>query len=148
VEDSLAGIYGYTGPDFAVINSTWRATGAAAIEAQRFLRPVVDAIEDGLNKLPIYAGWTTRGVQFDAQTLALYKEGSIIQESAFTSASREWKHFEGNVIMRIFSRDARMIEGISQQPGQKEVLFRTGTYFRVAKVEKEADITIIYMVEV
>jgi len=147
-DDSLVGIYAYTGPDYKIMNTVYRISSAAGPAARSSLRPLVDAIEEGLGKLPAYTGWTMRRIPMTARELSAFTEGRIVKEQSFVSASRRWPRPGGNVFMHIYSKSGRMIEGVSKFPGQQEVLFRPGTYFKIDKVVPEGDTVRIYMIEV
>jgi ADP-ribosyltransferase exoenzyme/Fibronectin type III domain len=77
----------------------------------------------------------------ELQIKNIYTEGSIINTKAFTSATysenaiidaiRSRKY---TVLIRIEGKNGKLIEDLSTFPTEKEILFKTGTNFKVNKV--------------
>jgi hypothetical protein len=77
----------------------------------------------------------------EAQISSIYVEGSTINTKAFTSATysedaiieaiRSRSH---TVLIRIEGKNGKLIEDLSTLPAEKEILFNTGSNFKVDKV--------------
>ena len=105
-------------------------------------------VNDALGKLPKFNGTVTRGTDLNAEDLARYQPGQVVEERAFTSTGIGYK-FGGNVHYTIKSNGMRAAD-FSQgaNKSEKEVLFKAHTFFLVHKVEKKGSTTYIEMEEV
>ena len=121
----------YTGSQYKLINTALRS-GGDVLAKYRFL---VDAINDGLGKLTPYTGEVRRGVSLAPEIAKQYCLGCEVEEKAFVSATT------GNVYAKqpyqfiIKSKTGVYIAPISSAPMEEEVLFKSGTYFKVTKVK-------------
>jgi len=119
-----------------------------AFEAQTAL------INQALDKLPssVYNGEGKvlyRAVNFtDEEVARLFKEGGEFTENGFASTtysqeaiSTYMRDVPKNVLLRIEGKTGKLIEDISLKPGEKEVLFKSGTKFEVMKIDISADPT-------
>jgi SPP1 gp7 family putative phage head morphogenesis protein len=112
---------------------------------------MVSAMDDALELLPVHKGATTRFMGIDASGLddflARYTQGAIIEEKAYTSATRgDGSAFNKdglvpggpNVILRIQSKSARSVHEKLAAVGvdEQEVIFPRGSKFKVAKIVK------------
>ncbi len=149
----LAGVIGYTGPDYSALNSALRAGKPGTYQAY------IDAANQGLDKLPDYTGAVYRGTTLDPKYLAPYQVGQVVQEAAFTSTSHDPSvatAFQGgapppgkvNVTYIIQSKHGKEVENISYYGGEAEVLFKSGTKFKVLNRTDGAGSTTIYLEEV
>ncbi len=113
------------------------------------LTPENQAIADNLNaaldKLPKYQGRVLRGEKLpDGVTLETYIApyvnalGKEITIKPFWSTSYK-KPYPGQVQFQILSKSARKIELYSSRPEQAETLYKTGTKFKVHKIEYLSD---------
>ncbi len=136
-------IRNYINGGYVSVNESLRA-GSMTAAQHVYARLVNSAID----KLPKFTGTVTRGTTLDASQLAAYKPGHVVAERAFTSTGVNFK-FGGNVsytIKAIGKRGGDFSTGANV--GEKEVLFKTNTYFLVHKVEKKGSVTHIEMEEV
>jgi ADP-ribosyltransferase exoenzyme len=77
----------------------------------------------------------------EAQIASIYVEGGTINTKAFTSATHSEdaiidaiRNRPHNVLIRIEGKNGKLIEDLSTLPAEKELLFKTGTNFKVDKV--------------
>ena len=154
----MAAVTAYTGPGvgswtYAELNHLLRtaARGGAAVPAQYddWRRTVSDA----LAKLPDYpARNLKRMVTLSPEEVGRYVPGRVVTETGFTSTSYrpskiEGIAFTGNVRFVIHGRHGKRIDGISEIPGEREVLFDAGTRFRVLRRRDKSGVTEITMEE-
>jgi hypothetical protein len=68
---------------------------------------------------------------------------------AFTSASRQEENaFYGNVLLIMTSKNGRILSDHSATPELDEVVFLSGTRFRVVAVERNGDDAVIELEEI
>jgi len=104
-------------------------------------------LNDALDKLPNYQGVVGRGATVKPDVIMSYKEGMIIEERAFTSASKG-TGWSGNLKLKITSKTGTDVNALSMHPGENEVLFKSGTRFKVTKVSTHANTTHVEMEEI
>jgi hypothetical protein len=140
----LAHIKAYTGSYFGPTNKQLRDGLMTEEIWSHALR-----LNEALDKLPDYKGIVGRGVYVPnvAEFMKGYQVGMIKEERAFTSAAKG-KGFGGKVKYQIQSKTGKDVSTYSQHSGEKEVLFKSGTRFRVVKIEQDYDVNIIHMEEV
>ena len=116
-------------------------------------------LESALKKLPNYEGVVFRSTQIGDEKLfaSLLREGSIVSDKDFLSASRSHKiedvfssRLEEGVFMAIRSRTGKSVEEVSNlSTTQKEIVFKPGTRFIFEAVQKRPDGShIVYLDEV
>lgn len=120
-----AAIIAYTGSHYGPVNKQMR-TGAMTQEQWNYAK----SLNAALDRLPPHVGVTERGSSVPANELAQYQPGIIIEERAFTSTGKG-KKFSGNVSFEIHGRTGRDVSKLSSHPHEKEVLFKSGTRFKV-----------------
>lgn len=118
-------IVAYSSNVYAETNAALRA-GVMNEERWRHVKELNKA----LDKLPAYEGETHRGASLSPKQVALYKRGMIVEERGFMSTSKG-KGFKANVKFSIKGKTGRNISRLSLHPGEREVLFRSGTRFKV-----------------
>ncbi|MEM6104971.1 ADP-ribosyltransferase [Mycobacterium sp. 050272] len=97
----------------------------------------VDAVNRALDKLPIYDGVGVRGTNVPPEVLERYQPGRVVSESAFVSTSTDpaaarSPAFPGNTEFRILSTSTgRDISAYSVHPGERELLFPSGSKFYI-----------------
>ena len=119
--------------------------------AKRDYQEHIKFINAALNQLPNYEGVVFRGSKVEPKQLAQYQVGEIVTEKGFTSSSSNLavaQNFSGNVLYTIFSKTGKKIRDFSEFPGEDEVLFRSGTKFKILAIEKKDGKTLIKMMEV
>lgn len=124
------------------INAAFR-TGEGIDE----LKPLIDAMESGLSKLPDYSGEVFRGVkesrlgkQGFRDFVSLHKVGNTIEYTGFTSSTMDYtESLRGRLKLRISSVAGKSIADFSVKPEQQEALSKTGSKFKVADKTTRAD---------
>ncbi|ORA16991.1 hypothetical protein BST12_20170 [Mycobacterium angelicum] len=147
--EDLSALADYTGSGYLDLNSALRTT---TLDASQYAR--IGALNQALEKLPVYEGTVVRGSDLSAEVIAQYKPGEIIIEKAFMSTSTDPEiaqsaTFAGNVEFRILSKTGRNISSVSMFPNEQEILFPAGTKFFVLSktVDQSTGKTIIDMME-
>ena len=108
-------------------------------------------LNDAINKLPAHVGSVYRGHQprdLDA-LLAVHHYGAIVAWPGFTSTTLDrGEAYDGDVLFVIQSRTGKALGPYAHNPKEKEILFRTGTRFRVTFVDVDEDGVTIELEEV
>lgn len=95
----------------------------------------VKSLNAALSKLPDHVGTVYRKADLSPSTFALYTQGKIVEERAFTSTSKSASVWSGLYKYEIQSKTGKDISRLSNHPNEQEVLFGNGTRFRVAGVQ-------------
>lgn len=135
----------YTGHSAQQINAELRSN-KPSLKALSFAR----ILNRALNKLPYYKGNVWRDVDLPEKALAAYSAGEVVTEKGFVSSSRdEFERFDSARPHRllIHSKNGKIIEKISVLPLEYEVLFRSGTKFKVLKRTQEKGYLLIELQE-
>ncbi len=135
----------YTGHSAQQINAELRSN-KPSLKALSFAR----ILNRALNKLPSYKGNVWRDVNFPEKALAAYSVGEVVTEKGFVSSScDEFERFDSARPHRllIHSKNGKVIEKISVLPLEYEVLFRSGTKFKVLKRTQEKGYLLIELQE-
>ena len=122
----LVAIRSYTEQAFRFLNKALREGGSEASKYRNF----VEVLNSALSKLPNYTGEVGRGTSLPADALAEHQVGATLIYKAFTSTSTETGHDEIHRFI-IRSKTGKRIAPFSVFSGEDEVLFRSGTRFRV-----------------
>ena len=144
--ENAAALEGYTKYSATINSKLWHGKSDPAHDAQ------VKSINAVLDKMPVHSGTVFR--QADLATAAKagrYKVGATITEKGFTSATtKRDTGFGGNTYMVIHSRNGKQVWDHSRHPKEREVMFKSGTKFKVLSVAHHHDkeITVIHMLEV
>lgn len=108
--------------------------------------PVIDSAKSGMNKLSmapdiVFVGTTFRGMDMaESKVHALFVEGSEFSDAGFMSSSLEkGSAFDGKAQITIKSKTGVKIQDVSVFDNEKEVLFKPGTKFDVAKKTQDKD---------
>jgi hypothetical protein len=134
---------GYTGSHYVALNTALRA---GMMTEQQYVH--VANINRALGKLPNMVGTVYRGRKDSAAHL--YKEGMIVEERGFTSTSTNemfsvnWAGGPTGTKFQITSKTGKSVKDFSQHPQENEVLFKSGSRFKVTKVSGST----VHMVEV
>lgn len=135
-------VSGYTGSGYKGINAGLRN---GILEEHVWKQ--VDNINSALGKLPDYRGEVRRQAVLTAEQYGAYQVGKIVEERGFTSTSKkqDWSWTSGaGTDFFITSKTGKDIESLSHHKSEQEVLFRSGTRFRITKREGKK----VYMEEV
>lgn len=135
----------YTGHSAQQIHAELRSN-KPSLKALSFAR----ILNRALNKLPSYRGKVWRDIDLPEKTLAKYSVGEVVTEKGFVSSSRdEFERFDSARPHRllIHSKNGKIIEKISVLPLEYEVLFKSGTKFKVLKRTQEKGYLLIELQE-
>jgi hypothetical protein len=140
-------IRNYIDGGYTSINSALRKDAESMSPKHQMYKKIMN---DAMAKMPQYKGEVTRGTYLTTAQIAKYKVGEVVEEMGFTSTGIGFS-FSGNVhykIKAIGKRGADFSKGANT--GEKEVLFRSNTFFLVKNITKDPvkDKTVIEMEEV
>lgn len=157
--EEAASIYHYTGDSYWHLNYSLREKNV-----DEFHKAFGNVINGALSKIPRFNGVTYRGLSMEAKDLQRYRSAldskSLIVEESFLSTSADAKlasAFNGNdprVFIEISGKNGRYIDDLSshgknfQKYGEEEVLFKSGSRFRVTKIDDSGDVLMMYLDEV
>jgi hypothetical protein len=135
----------YTGNSYAQLNAQLRA---GVMDEKQWI--MANGLNGALSKLPDHKGTVYRRTSGPSVNVNLYKEGMIVEERAFTSTSTKSSFVDqGAVKYYITSKTGKSIEKISKYgKNESEVLFRSGTRFKIQSVTKGKTSTVVKMEEV
>lgn len=132
----------YTTPFFATINTALR-TGKINARNAAFAA----VLNRALSKLPKHKGMVFRELDdFPEDVLAGYIKGAIITEKAFTSSSL-LNSMSKSYRFVIHSKAGRRIEEFSALKNEREVLFKSGTKFKILSRQDKNGIILIELEE-
>lgn len=105
-------------------------------------RAFEELLNSGMDKLPKYNGDKVfRGVKGNEAILAkTWKEGDNVSFNDFKSTSTKASvanEFAGDVVYEISNPKGRNICGVSCLPGESEVLFKSGSNFKVKEIKPD-----------
>jgi len=141
-KEEKSAVADYTGSAYRAINAGLRS---GVLEEHQWQQ--VDRINSALGKLPDYKGEVKRQAMLTAEQFGAYQVGKIVEERGFTSTStkKDWSWHVTGTDFIINSKTGKDIEKLSLHGStEKEVLFRSGTRFRITKREGKK----VYMEEV
>jgi len=131
IEDLVA-VKGYITEDYGVIDAALRQVDMAELER---LDAYIRVATSGLYQLPAYRGSVYRGATLSDEIVARYIPGAIVREHAFVSTvANPAIRFSGNTMFVIASVNGRDVSMFSDHPEEGEVVFFTGTLFKVLAV--------------
>lgn len=125
-----AHISAYTGNGYKTANQSLRA-GVMNEKVWNHTK----RLNESLDKLPAHVGTVRRGTTLSSAEQNLYVQGMVVLERAFTSASTG-KGFGGNTLYEIKSKTGRDVKKLSMNASEDEILFKSGTAFKVVSVNK------------
>jgi len=108
---------------------------------------LVRTLNSALSKFPNYQGFVKRGTELPADVLGQHTKGAVVTYDSFTSTSTGPGHYNIHDFM-IFSRTGKPIMSLSKFDDEKEVLFLSGTQFKVLDRFEQGPRTIFIMKEV
>jgi hypothetical protein len=141
-------IWIYTSPDefYREINRQFRED-----DASHTTLAFASLLNRAIRKLFRHAGYVYRGItvqDLDA-FMADYAANDVHTWASFTSSSRQRdKAFDGNVQFIIASKSGAVLGNHAVEPEQEEVLFGTGSKFRVVAVERRDDVAVVELEEI
>ncbi|MPM00634.1 hypothetical protein SDC9_46862 [bioreactor metagenome] len=152
----LVCMYNYTDHDYLYLNPLMREG-----LSNRFVKEYTRQMTSALNRLPKYKGTSFRG--FATESPVAFTEGKIITYKEFVSSSTDPETSEDYItrqdlpfkyFLKISGKSGRYIDDISaagknfkSTENENEVLFNANTSFKVIRIEKILDYTVIEMEE-
>ena len=138
----------YMGSGYGCINSV-----LFGVKKDVDVKPITTSLNQALKKFPRYDGFVARGTALPETVFNEHKVGAVITYNAFTSTSVRASIAEGfsqrsgkKSFFLIYSHSGRPVMGLSQ--GEGEVLFASGTKFKVLNHEKDSESSYFLMREV
>lgn len=120
----------YTVSGYAGINQFLR--GQRSDKSAPSLQKLIELVNRALDKMPPFKKEVFRGDSLPDAVLVQHKVGEILTYKAFTSTSKS-RLFQYPHCLRISGKSGRDISQLSHSPGEEEVLFKSGTKFKVLK---------------
>lgn len=125
---------------------------------RKALQHHADIIQKGLNDAPDYVGKTYRKQGFAekdrwVEFIDQHRQGNIVKKKAFMSTSYDKKVIKDygdelyQVEIEVESKTGSIIETISANPSDKEVLFKYDSMFEVTKLDIDDNLAIIKIKE-
>ena len=142
-EEQMISIYAYTAGAYKDLNSALRKGNKKEIDKTAFF---ASSLDSALKALPNYTGEVYRGTQLPPNVLKTYNVGSTVSDPAFLSTS-VMGHYPGPHQMKIKSKTGKVISPFSSHPSEVEVLFAPNTKFKVVKISKNADNSVLFELE-
>jgi NAD:arginine ADP-ribosyltransferase len=128
-----AAIRQYTGNDYKELNAVLRRSDAVSSDVVAYR----DYLNRALDRLPHYVGMVIRGVSPFEGWAEIYKPGQTVTELAFTSTSTSPSGgYNLPLTFVIRSLTGADISSLSANVGEREVLFKAGSRFRVESVNR------------
>lgn len=121
-----ASIVAYSGSHYNGVNAALRA-GVMTEEQHHY----AVLLNSSLDKLPPYVGVSYRKASMPESAKGLYQPGMVIEERAFTSTSKNSSTWHGDLRFEIHGKSGRDISKLSSHPDESEVLFKSGSRFKV-----------------
>jgi hypothetical protein len=107
----------------------------------------VDRLNQTLDKLPDYEGFVVRGATLPIEIKAQHSKGKIVTYEAFTSTSTKSKPW-GDQTFLIYSKTGKPVMNISMANSEYEVLFKSGTKFKVLDISGKENSELFIMKEI
>lgn len=137
-------IVGYTVDYYKNLNHSLRIG-----KLEKNTKQYAEILNNALDKLPSHKGIVYRSIRggLSERDLERYQVGEVVKEEMFTSTStltsEQLPFFDGGVKFEIKSKNGKKIDHLSMVDFEKEVLFKSGSTFRVkSKTENRGVITI------
>jgi hypothetical protein len=147
-DEQLAAVRRYINTDFAMVDTVLRTLDHARLkELDEFIRQVTY----GLFQLPSFRGVVYRGTTLSDKAARHYVPGHVVFERSFVSATADpARRYPGNTTFVIASVNGRDVSPLSDSPEEQEVVFFTGTWFKVLATEQDvtAGELYIYLAEI
>lgn len=109
---------------------------------------VITVLNQALDRIPNYQGWVFRGTNLPLSVRQKHRKGNIVNYKAFASTSTA-NGWGGQDQFMIYSKTGASIDYLSNSRGENEVLFATGTRFKVLETvyDKDTDVKLYFMLE-
>lgn len=132
-EEELSALKFYSNSGYGCLNSYLRSTD----HRDENIDYMIQVMNSGLDKLPSYQGVVKRGASLPDSIREAHSVGTVLEYDAFTSTSTN-HGFSGKDMFIIQSQSGKPIMGFSSHRSENEVLFKSGTKFKILdKTEKD-----------
>jgi hypothetical protein len=152
-KEEKTAIFGYSDNEYFALNRYLR--GVANPKNPEYQENYKNLLSNALSASnDKFQGWVFRGIRAAAADIQKYydshQSGKPVTHVEFTSTSYTiGSEFGGNVKFSIYSKRGVKIENLSMHgAAEKEVLFNTGTQFKVISIREDSGITYIKMEEI
>lgn len=125
----------YTGSQYEILKHALKYGSPEEKQKYQFL---IDAINTGLTKITPYEGMTRTGVSVNDRDD--YQVGQIFTHKSFLSSTLGKAYSTRPYQLMIKSKSGAYIAPISSAPMAEEVLFKSGTSFRVLSIENDGHV--------
>ena len=145
---ALAALKRYLADDFETIDAALRNLDPAKLAA---LDGYIRLVTYSLFELPSFRGIVYRGTSVPAEASANYIPGTVVFEHAFIRATADpSRRFPGDTTFVIASINGRDVSDVAPEREAREVLFFTGTRFKVLAVETDDvfDHRVVYLADI
>lgn len=139
-DDEKVILYAYTYELFHPMNRGLRQQKLEDIDA------LVQVLNNALAKFDDYKGLVKRGVNLPPEVLAEHEVGAVVTYAGFTSTSVS-KGFAGKHQFVIKSKHGKLIDKFSSAPTEEEVLFKSGTKFKILDRKEKQDGSVDFVME-
>lgn len=132
-EEELSALKYYSDSGYGCLNSYLRSSD----NRDENIDYMIQVLNRGLDKLPSYQGVVKRGASLPESIRESHAVGAVLEYDAFTSTSTN-SGFSGADMFIIQSQSGKPIMGFSAHRSENEVLFKSGTKFKVLdRTEKD-----------
>jgi hypothetical protein len=149
--DDVAVVQSYIGDGYKKLNKALRSSPNAA--QQQF----ADQLNSALDKLPPHIGEVYRLTKLTPEQVAQLQPGTVYSDPAFTSTSAKEDFLQGqtgdyqaahNTDITIKSKTGKDVSSFQEHLDEAEVLFKSGTKFRVVSNKRVGKRNVISVEEV
>ena len=111
------------------------------------IQELIDGFDDGLSRLPAYAGIVVRFVNLEGDPGDSVCYPEYLSTSKAKNWAEKWPWETTKYKLIIASKNGRVLGDLASEPSEEEVLFRHGSCFHVTKKYRSGAQTIIEMTE-
>lgn len=133
----------YSTSAYHCMNAYLRQKGQSNKDIDKYIQ----TLNQALDKLPNYEGIVIRGALLPEKIEAQHTKGNIVTYEAFTSTSTG-EALWGQDRFIIFSKTGKPIMGLSSLADENEILFKSGTKFKILEVMQDKHRKVFIMKEV
>lgn len=131
-EEQMSALKYYSDSGYGCLNSYLRSDE----NRDENIDYLIKVLNEGLDKLPSYRGIVKRGATLPESIRNSHGIGAVLDYEAFTSTSTN-SGFSGEDMFIIQSETGKPIMGFSSHRSENEVLFKSGTQFKVLDKKEE-----------
>jgi len=141
-DEHAATLFNYTGGGYMPVNQ-----GLMKKNPSEEIKEYASMLNEVLDKLDNHEGEVYRSTQSWKDINEIYEEytnakkDGNIQMDAFLSTSQDnsiaSNNFPGDIKYKVISKTGKDVSGLSDFPGEKEILFKSGTQFKIKKIKAE-----------